>query len=194
MSANSDRRYSLILGVSVRNVFNNVNLSNPSGILGSPFFDTANALQGGPFSSGAANRRLDLQATFSILSAHPEDSIRLSGEKRRMNPLWASRGIQLVSPAHGIVIRGGCVNQRQVELFPQLRVAIFQTIYRFQSFAESEIRLRFATLVKLARFRPFPINEWSFGVCTKWLTADGLGAAFHHVRQFLLDSQQAFVP
>ena len=66
MSANSDRRYSLILGVSVRNVLNNVNLANPSGILGSPFFDTANGLQGGPFSSGAANRRLDLQATFSF--------------------------------------------------------------------------------------------------------------------------------
>jgi Carboxypeptidase regulatory-like domain/TonB dependent receptor len=66
MSANSDRRYSLILGVSVRNIFNNVNTTNPSGILGSPFFDTANGLQGGPFSSGAANRRLDLQATFSF--------------------------------------------------------------------------------------------------------------------------------
>jgi hypothetical protein len=66
MSANSDRRYSLILGVSVRNVLNNVNVTNPSGILGSPFFDTANGLQGGPFSSGAANRRLDLQATFSF--------------------------------------------------------------------------------------------------------------------------------
>jgi hypothetical protein len=66
MSASSDRRYSLILGVSVRNVLNNVNVTNPSGILGSPFFDTANGLQGGPFSSGAANRRLDLQATFSF--------------------------------------------------------------------------------------------------------------------------------
>ena len=66
MSAGSDRRYSLVLGVSVRNVFNNVNLANPSGILGSPFFDTPNALQGGPFSTGAANRRLDLQATFSF--------------------------------------------------------------------------------------------------------------------------------
>jgi Carboxypeptidase regulatory-like domain/TonB dependent receptor len=66
MSATSDRRYSLILGVSVRNVFNNVNVANPSGILGSPFFDTANALQGGPFSTGASNRRLDLQATFSF--------------------------------------------------------------------------------------------------------------------------------
>ena len=66
MSAASDRRYNLVLGVSVRNVFNNVNLSDPSGILGSPFFDRSNALQGGPFSAGAANRRLDLQATFSF--------------------------------------------------------------------------------------------------------------------------------
>jgi hypothetical protein len=66
MSAGSDRRFGLTLGVSVRNVFNNVNTANPSGILGSPFFDTANALQGGPFSTGAANRRLDLQVTFSF--------------------------------------------------------------------------------------------------------------------------------
>ena len=66
MSGGSDRRYSLTLGVSVRNVLNNVNLANPSGILGSPFFNTANGLQGGPFSTGAANRRLDLQATFSF--------------------------------------------------------------------------------------------------------------------------------
>jgi hypothetical protein len=65
-STNSDRRYSLTLGVSVRNVLNNVNRANPSGILGSPFFDSANALQGGPFSTGGANRRLDLQATFSF--------------------------------------------------------------------------------------------------------------------------------
>jgi Carboxypeptidase regulatory-like domain len=66
MSASSDRRYNLILGVSVRNLFNNVNLANPSGILGSPFFDKSNALQGGPFSTGAANRRVDLQITFSF--------------------------------------------------------------------------------------------------------------------------------
>jgi hypothetical protein len=66
MSSNSDRRYNLILGVNVRNVFNKVNLANPSGILGSPFFAISNALQGGPFSSSAANRRIDLQATFSF--------------------------------------------------------------------------------------------------------------------------------
>lgn len=66
LSSNSDRRYNLTFGVNARNVFNKVNLANPSGILGSRFFDAPNALQGGPFSSSAANRRIDLQATFSF--------------------------------------------------------------------------------------------------------------------------------
>jgi len=43
-----------------------VNFGNPSGILGSRFFDTPNGLQGGPFSTGAAVRRIDLLATFSF--------------------------------------------------------------------------------------------------------------------------------
>jgi len=62
----SDRRYNLTLGVNVRNVFNKVNTANPSGVLGSPFFDIPNGLQGGPFSTGAAVRRIDLQATFGF--------------------------------------------------------------------------------------------------------------------------------
>lgn len=66
MSANSDRRYNLIFGLSVRNIFNRVNVANPGGVLGSPFFDVSNALQGGPFSSNTAPRRIDLQATFSF--------------------------------------------------------------------------------------------------------------------------------
>jgi len=66
MSSNSDRRYNLILGFSVRNVFNKVNVANPGGVLGSPFFDMPNALQGGPFSSSTAPRRIDVQATFSF--------------------------------------------------------------------------------------------------------------------------------
>jgi hypothetical protein len=66
-SSNSDRRYNLILGVNARNVFNNVNAANPNAVLGSAFFDKSNALQGGPFSPGtAANRKLELQATFSF--------------------------------------------------------------------------------------------------------------------------------
>ena len=62
----SERRYNLTFGVNVRNVLNKVNTANPSGVLGSGFFDKPNALQGGPFSSGAAVRRLELQANFSF--------------------------------------------------------------------------------------------------------------------------------
>jgi len=65
-SSNSDRRYNLTLSVNARNVFNKVNVSNPGGVLGSPLFDVSNSLQGGPFSSNSANRRLDLQASFSF--------------------------------------------------------------------------------------------------------------------------------
>jgi Carboxypeptidase regulatory-like domain len=67
MSANSDRRYNLTLGVNARNVFNNVNAANPNAVLGSRLFDVSNSLQGGPFSQGtSANRKLELQATFSF--------------------------------------------------------------------------------------------------------------------------------
>jgi len=62
----SDRRYNLTFGVSARNVFNKVNLANPSGVLGSQFFARPNSLIGGPYSQGVANRRVDLQATFSF--------------------------------------------------------------------------------------------------------------------------------
>ena len=65
-SSGSDRRYSLSIGASARNVFNKVNFGNPSGILGSRFFDTPNGLQGGPFSNSSANRRIDLIATFNF--------------------------------------------------------------------------------------------------------------------------------
>jgi hypothetical protein len=65
-STNSDRRYNMTFAVNARNVFNKVNFANPSGILGSRFFDTPNQLQSGPFSNSAANRRIDLQATFSF--------------------------------------------------------------------------------------------------------------------------------
>ena len=62
----TDRRYNLTLGVNVRNVFNKVNTANPSGILGSGFFDVPNSLERGPFSTGGAVRRIDLQATFNF--------------------------------------------------------------------------------------------------------------------------------
>ncbi|MGC1654399.1 MAG: carboxypeptidase regulatory-like domain-containing protein, partial [Candidatus Sulfotelmatobacter sp.] len=62
----SDRRYTLTFGVSARNALNDVNLANPAGVLGSRFFDTPNSIQGGPFSTGTAVRRIDLFATFNF--------------------------------------------------------------------------------------------------------------------------------
>ena len=62
----TDRRYNLTFGVNARNVFNKVNVGNPSGVLGSNFFAIPNSLQAGPFSTGSAVRRIDLQAMFSF--------------------------------------------------------------------------------------------------------------------------------
>jgi hypothetical protein len=73
----SSKRYSITLSVNARNVFNDVNLATPSAVLSPPtadspqasfsrFFGVSNALAGGPFSSGAANRQIYLQAGFSF--------------------------------------------------------------------------------------------------------------------------------
>jgi hypothetical protein len=60
------RRYSLNFTAMGRNVFNNVNLSQPVGVLDSPLFGKSNALSGGFFSSPASNRSIDLQVSFSF--------------------------------------------------------------------------------------------------------------------------------
>jgi hypothetical protein len=62
----TNRRYGLTFGVSARNVFNNVNLATPIGNLSSPLFGESNGLSPGPYSSNTANRRIDLQVTFSF--------------------------------------------------------------------------------------------------------------------------------
>jgi hypothetical protein len=59
-------RYNLTFTVSARNLLNNVNYAPPVGNLDSPIFGTANSLAGPPFSSGSANRRIDLQMLFSF--------------------------------------------------------------------------------------------------------------------------------
>jgi len=64
--AASNKRYNLTFGISARNVFNNVNLAPPIGNLSSPLFGQANGLAGGPYSSSTANRRIDLQVSFSF--------------------------------------------------------------------------------------------------------------------------------
>jgi hypothetical protein len=60
------RRYSLTFAGMARNVFNNVNLAQPVGVLESPLFGKSNALAGGFFSSPAANRSIDLQMSFNF--------------------------------------------------------------------------------------------------------------------------------
>jgi hypothetical protein len=65
-AGSTDRKYSLTLGVNVRNAFNNVNLGTPVGNLSSPKFGESNSLAGGPYNNSTANRRIDLQLTFSF--------------------------------------------------------------------------------------------------------------------------------
>ena len=62
----TNRRYNLTFSVNARNVLNRVNLSNPIGNLSSPFFGQSISLAGGPFSNASANRKLELQASFSF--------------------------------------------------------------------------------------------------------------------------------
>lgn len=62
----SNNRYNLTFSVYARNVFNNVNVSNPIGNLSSPLFGESNSLATGPFSSSTANRRIDLQMSFNF--------------------------------------------------------------------------------------------------------------------------------
>ncbi|MGC1462516.1 MAG: carboxypeptidase regulatory-like domain-containing protein, partial [Terracidiphilus sp.] len=60
------RRYSLSFTAMARNVFNNINLAQPVGVLESPLFGKSNALAGGFFSSSASNRSIDLQVSFNF--------------------------------------------------------------------------------------------------------------------------------
>jgi hypothetical protein len=62
----SGQKYSLTFAVAARNIFNNVNVANPVGVITSPIFGESNALAGGPFGSSSYNRRVDLQLTFSF--------------------------------------------------------------------------------------------------------------------------------
>jgi len=62
----SNRRYNLSFSVNARNVLNRVNPAPPIGVLSSPDFGKSIALAGGPFSSPAANRKIELQALFSF--------------------------------------------------------------------------------------------------------------------------------
>jgi len=60
------RKYSLSFTAMGRNVFNNVNLAAPVGVLSSTLFGKSNALAGGFFSSPSSNRSIDLQMMFNF--------------------------------------------------------------------------------------------------------------------------------
>jgi hypothetical protein len=62
----TNRRYNLTFSVNARNVLNRVNLAAPIGNLSSLNFGRSVDLAKGPFSSAAAVRKLELQATFSF--------------------------------------------------------------------------------------------------------------------------------
>ncbi len=62
----TNRRYSLTFSVNARNALNKVNAATPIGVFGSPNFGQSVALAGGPFSTQAANRKIELQAMFSF--------------------------------------------------------------------------------------------------------------------------------
>jgi len=66
MDQTPSRKYSLTFAAMARNVFNNVNLAQPVGVLQSPLFGKSNSLAGGFFSSPASNRSIDLQLTFNF--------------------------------------------------------------------------------------------------------------------------------
>ena len=62
----SQNHYNLTFTVNARNVFNNVNVSNPIGNLSSPLFGQSNGLAPGPFSNSTANRLIYLQCLFNF--------------------------------------------------------------------------------------------------------------------------------
>lgn len=65
-AAPTGRRYNLTLSVNARNALNDVNAGTPIGVIASQDFGRSVSLAGGPFSSAAANRKIELQAMFSF--------------------------------------------------------------------------------------------------------------------------------
>jgi len=64
--SNTNRRYNLTFSINARNVLNYENLATPIGNVSSPNFGRSIDLAKGPFSSSAASRKIELQATFSF--------------------------------------------------------------------------------------------------------------------------------
>ena len=62
----TNRRFGLTFSANVRNAFNNVNYGIPIGTLQSPKFGEPVSLANGPYNSQSANRRIDLQVSFTF--------------------------------------------------------------------------------------------------------------------------------
>lgn len=61
-----NRRFNMTLDVQALNLFNDINLAPPTGVLGSPNFGKSNALAGRMYSSGSASRRIFAALRFSF--------------------------------------------------------------------------------------------------------------------------------
>jgi hypothetical protein len=64
--ASSNRKYALNFSVQALNLFNNINYGQPGGTVSSPNFGKSSNLAFGMFSSGAASRRVFIQAGFTF--------------------------------------------------------------------------------------------------------------------------------
>lgn len=62
----TDRKYALTFSVQALNLFNNINYGQPVGTVNSPRFGQSTSLAYGIFSSGAASRRIFVQAGFTF--------------------------------------------------------------------------------------------------------------------------------
>jgi len=63
---NTGKRYNLAVGLSVNNLFNNTDLATPNGTLSSPNFGKSTQVEGGPYTSDSAIRRIQVQASFTF--------------------------------------------------------------------------------------------------------------------------------
>jgi hypothetical protein len=60
------KRYNLSFGAQIQNLFNNLDLSTPNGVLTSQQFGRSTQLAGNPFTSNSAPRRISLQMAFNF--------------------------------------------------------------------------------------------------------------------------------
>ena len=64
--SSTGKRYNLVFGLQVQNLFNNEDLATPQGSLASPYFGRSTQVTGGPYTTESALRRISLQASFTF--------------------------------------------------------------------------------------------------------------------------------